>query len=145
MLVRRIALAVMVLGAMTACGGRLGGGRAAGGSGVAWESDLAKALSRADGEGKLVMVDFYTDWCRWCDVLDQKTFTDAAVQDGLRRLITVKLDADRGGRDAARRYGVEGFPTMVFLDGRGTEVGRIPGYLPPTEFLSELEAILRKV
>jgi thiol:disulfide interchange protein len=113
-----------------------------GAGGVAWERDLGAALSRASGEKKLVMVDFYTDWCTWCRRLDQTTYADADVQTALRRLVPVKLNAETDGRLAAQRYRVRSFPTIVFLDGAGTEVGRIPGYLPPRAFLAELQDIM---
>jgi thiol:disulfide interchange protein len=88
------------------------------------------------------MVDFYTDWCKWCDVMDEKTFADARVQAEVGRVIPVKLDAEREGRDAARRYRVQGFPTILFLDAEGREVGRIPGFMPAAPFLEELGDVL---
>jgi len=144
MMLRRAVVLGLLVGALVGCG--RGGGRAAGGAAAAipWEKDLAAALSRAGTENKLVMVDFFTDWCRWCEVLDEKTLSDSAVQAELRRLVVVKLDAERDGRDAARRYRVEGFPTLLFLDASGREVGRIPGFLPPEPFLEELGDILKK-
>jgi len=136
----------LVAVALTAVGcGRIGERPAAHrGSALAWESDLDGALKRAGAEKKLVMVNFYADWCRWCTVLEETTFSDGAVQAELGRLVVVKLDADREGRGAARRYRVDGFPTVVFLDPSGREVGRIPGYLPPAPFLEELGDILAR-
>lgn len=32
---------------------------------------------------KPVIVDIYTDWCKWCKVMDQKTFTDPGLIDFL--------------------------------------------------------------
>ncbi len=120
------------------------GGGAASASKVAWGSDLPGALSRAASEKKLVMVDFYTDWCKWCQELDRTTYADGQVQQALARVVAVKLDAEKDGRQAAEQYGVDGFPTVIFLDARGREVGRIPGYLGPRPFLQELEDILHR-
>ena len=111
----------------------------------AWERDLSTALSHARGQGKkVVMVDFYTDWCGWCRKLDETTYADPAVQSTLKQMVTVKLDAERDGHADAEHYGVEGFPTVLFLDARGVEVARIPGYLPPGEFLDQLNEIGRR-
>jgi thiol:disulfide interchange protein len=134
----------LLVAALIGCGRTGGGGAASAASSIAWEQDLAGAFARAETEGKLVMVDFYTDWCRWCQVMDEKTFSSEAVQTELKRMVVVKLDAERDGRDAARRYRVDGFPTMLFLDAKGQEVGRVPGYLPPEPFLEELADILKK-
>ncbi len=140
---RRLMVLAVTGAVLVGCSRTAGSGSVASSrSAVAWERDLAVALSRADSEGKVVMVDFYTDWCGWCRKLDETTYADPAVQSTLGRLVAVKLDAERGGRAEAARYGVEGFPTVLFLNAKGLEVARIPGYLPPGEFLEELKDIL---
>ncbi len=124
---------------------RGGGVEPAGGAAaLPWERDLPTALTRAGSEKKLVMVDFYTDWCQWCKRLDQKTLSDAKVQEALQSVVTVRLNAEKDGREEAARFNVEGFPTLVFLNASGAEVGRIPGYMDPSPFLEELQEILKK-
>ena len=117
-----------------------------GGSAAAlpWERDLPSALARAGSEKKIVMVDFYTDWCGWCRRFDQKTLSDSNVQRALERFVSVRLNAEKDGREAAERFRVDGYPTILFLDARGDEVGRIPGYMEPGPFLAELEDIAKK-
>ena len=126
--------------AALSCQGKGTASGAAGG--VRWVQDLPGALAKASVEDKVVMVDFYTDWCHWCRKLDETTFADAAVRRALDGLVAVKLDAERGGREAAVQYRVDAYPTLLFLDAKGSEVGRIPGYLPPQAFLEELKDIL---
>ncbi len=137
-----VAVLAVVVGvvAFNGGGGRLTGGAAA----LPWERDLPAALSRAGGEKKLVMVDFYTDWCQWCRRLDQTTFTDVNVQKALQGLVSVRLNAEKDGREAAERFNVDGYPTLIFLDASGNEVGRIPGYVEPGPFLAELANIIKK-
>ncbi len=136
-----VLLLALTLGACGRAGSHVGGRSAAA---VPWENDLAAALTRAGSENKVVMVDFFTEWCKWCDVMDQKTFSDAAVLAELKRVIPVKLDAEREGREAARRYRVQGYPTILFLDAEGREVGRIPGFMPAAPFLEEFADIVGK-
>lgn len=135
-----LAMLVAVILASHDSGVQPTGGAAA----LPWERDLPTALTRASGEGKLVMVDFYTDWCQWCKRMDQNTFTDVEVQMALQGVVTVRLNAEKEGREDAARFNVEGFPTLIFLDSRGAEVGRIPGYMEPRPFLDELHNILQK-
>ncbi len=143
-LIRSGVLLIAVAGAgLAGCGGgapKAGSGTAA----VAWEHDLPAALARAGSEKKLVMVDFYTDWCRWCRVLDDTTFADGGVQRALQGVVSVRLNAEKDGRDVAERFNVDGYPTLLFLNASGAEVGRIPGYLAPEPFLAELNNIIKK-
>lgn len=133
----------LVAAAFVACRGE-GRSNIGSGGGLNWQGDLHGALATARSEGKVVMVDFYTDWCGWCRKLDQTTFADPEVLHVLDGLVAVKLNAEREGREEARRLGVDGYPTLVFLDAAGVEVGRIPGYLPPSAFLEEVSDILAK-
>jgi thiol:disulfide interchange protein len=140
-------LAIVVTAGVSLHGcGRQGtpNGATSGASAIAWESDFSVALSRASHEKKIVMLDFYTDWCGWCKRLDQTTLSDPRVQQTLHQLVSIKLNADKEGRAAAQRYRVEGYPTIVFVDGSGSEVGRIPGYMDAGPFLAELEDILHR-
>ena len=54
----------------------------------------------------------------------------------------MKIDAEKGeGIELAKRFGVRGFPTIVFANQKGEEVDRIVGYRGPEEFLNQLERI----
>ncbi len=138
---------VVVFGAVAVAlvQGRGGDSGRSGADALPWVRDLPTALSQAGSENKVVMVDFYADWCQWCKRMDRNTFSDAAVQKALARVVSVKLDGEREGREAAARFNVDGYPTLIFLNAAGNEVGRIPGYLDPGPFLEQLHLILRKV
>jgi thiol:disulfide interchange protein len=141
-------LAVLALVIAVVAVHRSGGPGTATGGGAAvlpWERDLPTALARAGSEKKLVMVDFYTDWCGWCRRFDQNTLSDSNVQRALEGVVSVRLNAEKDGREAAQRFNVDGYPTILFLNASGNEVGRIPGYLEPRPFLAEIENIMEKV
>jgi thiol:disulfide interchange protein len=137
---------VVVLGAVAVALIQSRGGSSPAGDAAAlpWGNDLPSALAKAGSENKLVMVDFYADWCQWCKRLDQKTFSNSDVQKALADVVTVRLNGEREGRQDAERFGVEGYPTLIFLNASGAEVGRIPGYMDPGPFLEELHSILKK-
>lgn len=101
--------------------------------------DLARLEA---GPRRLVVVDFYTDWCGWCQVLDRAVYPDPRVRGQLNRAVFLRLDAEREGRDAALRYRVDGFPTIVFVNAGGKEVGRIRGFYPAAEFAARARTIL---
>jgi len=135
-----VAFGLIVL-ALAGCGKA---GEAVGAAGLPWERSLTPALARAGQENKLVMVDFYTDWCRWCTEMERTTYADANVRSALNRVVLVRLNAEKDGEADAGRLGVSGYPTIVFLDHQGHEVGRISGYLPASAFLEEFEDVVRK-
>jgi thiol:disulfide interchange protein len=100
-------------------------------------SDLnyTKALAQAKKDDKLVMLDFTTSWCGWCKKLNADTFSQAKVQQFLLdKAISIKVDGDKE-QDLVKKYSVRGYPTLVFVDADGKEVGRIVGYRPPDLFL----------
>ena len=96
-----------------------------------------------DNDEKIILVDFETESCVWCDRLDADTFTDQKVIDFAKQnLISKKIDAEKGdGPKQKKKYRVRGYPTILFLDSQGAEIDRIVGYRPPEEFLSELNRI----
>ena len=111
-------------------------------------------LAKAEKEHKTVLVDFYADWCHWCKVMDEKTFQDAAVAKKLQeRFVTVKLNAeDNSGvvhyksqqytnPQLTQAFGVNGFPSLAFIDSNGEVITLIPGYVEADMFLQILNYI----
>jgi thiol:disulfide interchange protein DsbD len=110
---------------------------------VSWENDWEAAFERARSQAKPVMANFYADWCVWCKTLETITFRDQNVAAMLsERVVPLNLDMDRGGKGFADEHRVEAPPTIILFDADGSELGRIPGYLPPTQFMTVVEKIL---
>jgi thioredoxin-like negative regulator of GroEL len=108
---------------------------------IDWAPTFELAMERARAEDKYVMVDFYTTWCHWCRVLDQKTYTDPKVQALSARMISVKVNADER-KDLAKAYKVSGFPTILFLNPEETVRKSVRGFQPPDKFIPMLEQVL---
>jgi thioredoxin-related protein len=101
---------------------------------------LHEAVARAEADKKPVMIDFITDWCRWCDTLDARTYSDARVADFISsQVVPIKIDAEKGeGIDIARKYAVHAYPTILLITAGGEEIDRIVGYFPAEEFLKSI-------
>jgi thiol:disulfide interchange protein DsbD len=108
---------------------------------VWFEGELDAAFTEAETRETVVMAQFYTEWCNWCRRLDSDTFSDPSVRDELSKLVALKLDAEKRGARAAKRFGVDSYPTMIFFDSSGNEMERILGYLPPEKFLWRVQRI----
>ncbi|MCX6166306.1 MAG: thioredoxin fold domain-containing protein [Ignavibacteriae bacterium] len=100
-----------------------------------------EVLAKAKTQKKILMIDFFTDWCKWCVELDKKVYTDKDVSEfANKKQINWKIDAEKGeGIELAKKYAVNGFPTIVFVDGNGDEVDRIVGYIPANDFLKRIK------
>ncbi|HOC44242.1 MAG TPA: thioredoxin family protein [Thermoanaerobaculales bacterium] len=110
---------------------------------VKWETDWSRAFERARREGKPVLVNFYAEWCVWCKHLETITFRDQKVAALLaERVVPLSVDIDGDVQQLIRDHRIEAPPTIVVFDPAGAELGRIPGYLPPTGFLGTVERML---
>ncbi|WP_052362165.1 thioredoxin family protein [Geminisphaera colitermitum] len=119
-----------------------------------WLTDYPAAVQQAAAEKKRLLLDFTgSDWCHWCIQLDKEVFSRKAFVDyATQNLVLVKLDfpADKPQSDAlkeqnmtlARKYEVQGFPTIVVLDSSEKELGML-GYQPggPKKWIESLEKL----
>jgi thioredoxin-related protein len=125
-----------------------------------WNTDYKKAQEEAKTNHKLVLIDFTgSDWCGYCIQLDRAILSKPEFKDyANKNLILVEVDfPNRNGArwkaqsidlkkqnmELAERYQVEGFPTLVLLDGEGKTVWRYDGYYPGglAAFLAELDKV----
>jgi len=107
---------------------------------IAWLKDLGAAQAEARKTGKVMMVDVYTDWCSWCKKLDDETYTDAKVIAKAKEFVSLKLNPEASDteRKFAEKYGVTGYPCILFLEPDGTAVNRIGGYMEAEPFAAAM-------
>ena len=101
-----------------------------------------EALAEASREGKVVFIDFYASWCPPCRRLAAVTWSDPAVQEWLMaNTVPLKVDAERSVA-LAERFSVEAYPTLVFVDAEGREIGRFLGFRDPEAFIAGAGQVL---
>jgi protein disulfide-isomerase len=123
-----------------------------------WLTDLPKAQAKAKAENKLVLMDFNgSDWCPPCkalrkNVLSSKEFVDYAKD----KLILVDVDFPRSikqpeelqkaNAELAKKFGIDGYPTIIVLGSDGKELKRDVGYggQSTKEFIADLEKARKK-
>jgi thioredoxin-related protein len=87
---------------------------------------------------KVIFIDLWTTSCVWCKRLDHDTFSDDSVAALMKDVLCYSVDAEsKDGAPLARRFGVTGYPTLVFLEPDGSLRDRITGYLPADKFSKE--------
>ncbi len=86
---------------------------------------LEEALVKAQKEDKLIFIDFYTVWCGPCKALAKGVFMDAEIGDFYNKnFINLKLDAEKEGKEAAQKYEIKAYPTLLFVGADGKQVHR---------------------
>lgn len=117
------------------------------GQGIQFEStSLEEVLEKAQKEDKLVFIDFYTTWCGPCKSLEKFVFTDEKVGKLYNQeFINIKLDAEKAGAPAAKKYGVRAYPSLVFVNGAGEIVYKKVGGLNVNSMIELGEKVLREV
>lgn len=121
--------------------------------GVEWKPFM-EAVSLAGQENKKVIVDIYAAWCPWCRRLQREVYTDAAVQERLSEdFIATRLDGENQEdslqfreytltpSELALGFGMQGYPTTVFLDSEGQYITRLPGFVDAGEFTKILSYV----
>ncbi len=105
--------------------------------------DLERTMASAAASGRVVMLDFYADWCVACIEMEKLTFSDPAVRAELERMVLLQADVtanDADDKALLKRFGLFGPPGILFFDTQGQEVraARVIGYQKPERFLQSL-------
>ena len=120
-----------------------------------WLNDFKKAQREATATKKFLLLDFTgSDWCGWCRKFDKEVFSQPQFKDYARQnLVLLEVDFPRAkpqsvevrkqNLELANQYQVQGFPTIVVLDGNGQKLWQYDGYFPggPDAFIAQLEKL----
>ena len=126
-------------------------------SSSAWRSTLAEAQTAAHAENKLILVHFSgSDWCGWCMKLRKDVFQKPEfLQYASNNLVLLAVDfpkrknqpvsTQQANQELARRFQVEGFPTLLVLDASGRRIG-VLGFADggSKAFIRELEKLVEQ-
>jgi thioredoxin-related protein len=110
------------------------------------KEDWNKARSMAAEQKKMMLVDFYTDWCVWCKEMDKTTFRDSAVVAFVNEhFVPLSIDAEKGlGITVAMKYRVNAYPSYGYFTSDGRLVTKSIGYQPAGDYLKTLKAAVEQ-
>jgi thiol-disulfide isomerase/thioredoxin len=98
-----------------------------------WKDILGKALF----QNKLIFLDAQTTWCRPCIMMAKDIFTLDRVADFYNQnFINVTMDMEKGDGPALRKqYGINAYPSFLYIDGTGKLVHHDGGYQEADRFI----------
>jgi thioredoxin-related protein len=120
--------------------------------GVNWKT-FDKGMKDAATTKKYGFIDVYTDWCGYCKLLESKTLNAPNVLEELQKnFVSIKLNAESEDvvtykgkkitkRELSAQWGVEGFPTMLFLNSKGDIIGSFASFAEADLMLNLLRYI----
>ena len=96
---------------------------------------------------RVVMLDFYADWCVTCKQMEANTLSDPRVKAQLDSLLLLQADvtANQATHQALlKRFSLFGPPGIIFLDAQGKEMPalRVIGFQTAEEFLRVLNRVV---
>lgn len=104
---------------------------------VFFNGNWKQALNKAKAEKKIIFLDAYASWCGPCKVMARKTFRNSDVAKFYNKnFINIAMDMEKGeGPTLARRYPLNAYPTLMFINAKGELVAKAVGYYKAEAFL----------
>ncbi|MBR6944484.1 MAG: thioredoxin family protein [Prevotella sp.] len=105
---------------------------------------LSEVEAQAKAEGKLVFVDYYTEWCGPCKMMATKEFVKKEAGDYFNaKFVNFKIDMEKGeGPEVGKKYDVAVYPTFLILEANGDLRGRCVGFAEISTFIQKVEEVL---
>lgn len=99
----------------------------------------AETIAEAEKEKKIIFLDCYTSWCGPCKKLAKEVFPQKEVGEYFNaNFISVKIDMEKGeGKELKDKFGVEAFPTMLFINADGSVAHRVVGFRKADKLIEE--------
>ncbi|WP_296969885.1 protein-disulfide reductase DsbD [Polynucleobacter sp.] len=107
-------------------------------------AELDEQLDRAKQEQKMLLLDFYADWCISCKEMEVNTFANPEVSKELKQFVLLQADvtANSAANQALlKRFNLYGPPGILIFNQNAKELTsqRVIGYMPPQRFIERLK------
>ena len=124
---------------------------------VNW-TDFNTGFQQAQAEGKIAVIDCYTDWCGWCKKMDKNTFAVDSIAKRLNKdYISIKFNPEKPGSYytgsdtlngqqlllALSNNKPGGYPTTFFFVPQTNQMFQVPGYMDAKKFDEMLDNVER--
>ena len=99
------------------------------------------AVAKAQQTGKMIFLDCYTSWCGPCKMMANTVFPQEKVGAYMNpRFVSIKIDMEKGeGVELTKKLQISAFPTFIFFNSNGEEIGRFLGGCDADKFIANVE------
>ncbi|CAM8349225.1 protein-disulfide reductase DsbD [Candidatus Methylopumilus universalis] len=106
--------------------------------------DLSRELNQRDN--KMIMLDFYADWCVSCKEYEKLTFSNSKVKERLKEYSLLQVDVTKNNANhkaLLKHFNLYGPPAILFFDKQHSEMRtyRIVGYKNASQMLGHLKTL----
>lgn len=109
--------------------------------GPQWSHFEAEIFEKAKKENKLVLLHLRANWCHWCHVMEEKTYTEPEVISFLEKNYIACMEDHDERQDLTSLYSDYGWPATIIFDSNGNELFKEAGYIPVDDFLTTLKKL----
>jgi thiol:disulfide interchange protein DsbD len=111
---------------------------------ITTSQEFESLLVQANQDGKVLVLDFYADWCIACKVMDTEVFSQPEAGKAMANAVFVQLDMTDNTDNQLqflKSFNLFGPPAVLFFKNQAELSSlRIVGDLPLTKFLATLES-----
>lgn len=113
---------------------------------ITTRAELEGALIRAQKEQKIMVLDFYADWCIACKILEKDVFSDPQVQFLLKDFVFVQLDMTKNTKEQLallNEFQLFGPPAVLFFKDKQRLMGEaLIGEFEKDVFITSLKTLI---
>jgi len=112
---------------------------------ISWVKNYDNAIKKSESKKLPIMIYVYSDSCSWCDELEKTTFKGKEVSKNIKKnFIAYKVNPEKmdGNEDIIKYYGVEEYPTIIFINRDEILLKIHSGYIYKSDFLELSKEVL---
>ncbi|MFQ6673264.1 MAG: thioredoxin family protein [Fidelibacterota bacterium] len=107
---------------------------------ISWLTNLEEAKNRASRENRLILVDFWAEWCGPCLRMDGEVWNQPAIGHLASKFVLLRVDVDRE-EPLTQWYQVDVIPAVLLLDSFGNKLAHVVGYRSSREMEEIMKAL----
>lgn len=101
---------------------------------------FSQGLKEAEDQHKYVLLSFFTNWCRYCRLMDSTTYLEPSVIQELKNnFISIRINAESTDtvtwqgkvltkQQLTQSIGVRAFPNLIFLNSESQILASVPSF-----------------